>query len=1418
MKKIKGEVLNILNGIRKEFSNILKISAQCPLIALKTICRDDLELRVDTKNKIRLYFKGVELTKSAGFSGSVLSEGVWHGLSEALIKIDKIAQHKMALFIKFKNIPLIQHWIIELAPGSQINWNIEMETEKPLRIDAVRAGVFFSKYYETLFDAKAQESRFPYFTENQKICYETKELDFIGLKAGDLQMPPLTFKADGVPFTFSIQNTGIEQSSRVLEIRFEEEKELYQPGVYPYLKASFRIYPDKTVLEGILKKIRHDQEQKRQSEERKRLEEEEKKRLDDELKRQEEEQKRQAEERKRLEEEALKRQEEEKKRLDEELKKQEEEKRLLDEESKRQDQEQKRQEQELIRQEEEKNRQDQERKRLEDQEKKRLDEEFKRQEEEKKRQEMELRRQEEEKKRQEIEFKRQEEDRKRQSEERKRLEEQEFKIQTEEQKRQEQERKRQEEEQKRQAEERKRLEAEELKRQEEEKKRLDEELKKQEEEKRLLDEESKRQDQEQKRQEQELKRQEEEKKRLDEELKKQEEEKRLLEEELERQKQEQKKLQDQEQKRQKKDQKLRILKSGSFTLCLDTHNRFHISYKDNEITKGIGLNAGIFSEGNWYGSSDSQARIERPSSNKMVIYFTHNKIPMIQTWYLRVLPEDVMEWEVKMHIKEPLRIDIRNASLFLSKAYKGWIASPKEGDFPDGFGSEWQMMSTSSVSQSNFIGLYSLLEELPDIALKDLKNSKSSFSIQNTGIEQSSRVLEIRFEEEKELYQPGVYPYLKASFRIYPDKTVLEGILKKIRHDQEQKRQSEERKRLEEEKKRQELELKRQKYEQRRQNEERERLEEVEKKRLAEERKRQEEEKKQRELELKRQEEELERQKQEQKKLQDQEQKRQSEEREKQEEILKRMQEKIKKIYVKPDETADLVVLKEDYIKKEGSIYIYGDNENLHDRISSMCGDFKKSVSRMETAIDKNKNIKIGVSRFNFFKLNEIAQFCSSMMNQRLDLRSVILNPLPVSRLYLNFFDYIKELNARIGSGRIEFFLKDEKLLGLLYSISSQADQYNEKELLRLLGVISEHAFIGPQTIVLDISHRCNTNCIHCWIHTPRRTLPRELTNLKMSLSLYKNIIDDAVDLLCDEIIIQGDGEPLLDNRFMEMVQYARNKGLKVIFFTNAILLDKKKANKIIELEIDEIYCSLPAGTDKTYAVINSKQSKETFHRIAYNLKNLISLRNKLKRSKPSLQMTHVIHDLNHHELEEMARLDVHIGADKARFYLARLDENIKFLKVKTGHIEVIKESLKKIAPYLKKEHVELQDNIWFQLKNYNSKTGRWSGGKFLKSGCPVGWFFCMILARGELSMCCHLRVVDYLGGKSFREAWNSGSYDKFRSQAKHIMKNKNVVFRNGVKLYDEYCNNCDTHQVVLRISELLKKHNLEQFHKDTLI
>ena len=141
-----------------------------------------------------------------------------------------------------------------------------------------------------------------------------------------------------------------------------------------------------------------------------------------------------------------------------------------------------------------------------------------------------------------------------------------------------------------------------------------------------------------------------------------------------------------------------------------------------------------------------------------------------------------------------------------------------------------------------------------------------------------------------------------------------------------------------------------------------------------------------------------------------------------------------------------------------------------------------------------------------------------------------------------------------------------------------------------------------------------------------------------------------------------------------------------------------------------------------------------------------------------------------------------------------------------------MKKALKEVEPYLKSKNIELQDNIHFQLKNYNPATGYWSENSFLKSGCPVAWFFSLILAKGEVSMCCHLRVVDILNNKSFKEVWNSGEYNRFRISGKYLMKNKNVKFLNGIKLYDEFCNHCDTHQVILRINQLLKEYNLDKF------
>lgn len=496
------------------------------------------------------------------------------------------------------------------------------------------------------------------------------------------------------------------------------------------------------------------------------------------------------------------------------------------------------------------------------------------------------------------------------------------------------------------------------------------------------------------------------------------------------------------------------------------------------------------------------------------------------------------------------------------------------------------------------------------------------------------------------------------------------------------------------------------------------------------------------------------------------------------------------------------------------SSYIYADNAFLHDRIAQV-EEFEAKISKLAQLKKQGKNpeVRIGVSRYNFFKLNEVLQFTASLVGECIDLRSLTLNIFPLKRLRRNFIEYLEELKKiakRIGG--IELVLTDEKLFGLLTAIYTQAETNNERQLLRLLGVICEHAFIGPQIVIIDPYHRCNANCVHCWVHTPSIKHPKEFLDRKLTFDAFKKIADDLSDLYTDLMIFQGDGEPLLHDRFFDMVKYGRDKGIEVSFFTNGILLNKDVAKKAVDYGVSEIFCSLPAGKAETFAKVNTKQDEKAFEAILENLKYLSDYKKQTKAKSPRLIVTHVIHTMNAHELVEMAENDIAIGADVMRFYLVRLDENIISLKLKPKDIEAIKKALPKIKKMVQGKDIELLDTTEFQLDNFEQKTGSWSKDVFLEKGCALGWNFSLIPAAGDVSFCCHLRTVGYLKDKSFKEIWNSKEYERFRYQAKYLNENKQEKFLNGTPLFDEYCQHCDTHQVIRDVWNKFALYDLEEF------
>ena len=98
-----------------------------------------------------------------------------------------------------------------------------------------------------------------------------------------------------------------------------------------------------------------------------------------------------------------------------------------------------------------------------------------------------------------------------------------------------------------------------------------------------------------------------------------------------------------------------------------------------------------------------------------------------------------------------------------------------------------------------------------------------------------------------------------------------------------------------------------------------------------------------------------------------------------------------------------------------------------------------------------------------------------------------------------------------------------------------------------------------PTRIEIELASACNLRCTYC---------PRHFVNdLKgfMEVTLYKRLIDEIAEYPETIVVLHRRGESLLHPQFIEMMNYIRGKFKMVQLATNATLLNKEKAQTIID-------------------------------------------------------------------------------------------------------------------------------------------------------------------------------------------------------------------------------------------------------------
>jgi radical SAM protein with 4Fe4S-binding SPASM domain len=165
-----------------------------------------------------------------------------------------------------------------------------------------------------------------------------------------------------------------------------------------------------------------------------------------------------------------------------------------------------------------------------------------------------------------------------------------------------------------------------------------------------------------------------------------------------------------------------------------------------------------------------------------------------------------------------------------------------------------------------------------------------------------------------------------------------------------------------------------------------------------------------------------------------------------------------------------------------------------------------------------------------------------------------------------------------------------------------------------------------PLRGTIEVTRRCPLSCAHCYNNLPIEDQQARRTEL--SYEEHCRIVDEIVEAGCFWLLYTG-GEIFARSDFIDIYKYAKQKGLLITLFTNAILINEKIVDSLTEYPPHFIEITLYGHTKKTYEKITGRPG--SFDRCMRGIRLLMERGMDVKLKTVTLT-------LNKHEIWEMRR------------------------------------------------------------------------------------------------------------------------------------------------------------------------------------
>jgi len=192
-----------------------------------------------------------------------------------------------------------------------------------------------------------------------------------------------------------------------------------------------------------------------------------------------------------------------------------------------------------------------------------------------------------------------------------------------------------------------------------------------------------------------------------------------------------------------------------------------------------------------------------------------------------------------------------------------------------------------------------------------------------------------------------------------------------------------------------------------------------------------------------------------------------------------------------------------------------------------------------------------------------------------------------------NYLNSYKKKIENIEFKNEDFFLKGQDILKI--------SKIDDKNLLRFLLYRYKYSVYPkifkvdnfPPNFQIEPTSICNFRCVMCYQTDKSFSGKSNGFMGHMDIDLFKKIIDE-IEGNIEAVTLASRGEPTLNPKIIEMVQYCKNKFLGFKINTNASMLNENLIKNLLDANFAEIVFSVDAADKETYEKIriNGKYEK----------------------------------------------------------------------------------------------------------------------------------------------------------------------------------------------------------------------------------